>query len=80
MPFLLFQAPPAIISTYLGEAVTKYLEEFKSGKVSEYAAQVCLTHGQRRGNPFGNLQTHWLQLHVHPTCSIVSDQEVGLRC
>jgi glutamine synthetase len=33
------EAPPAIISTYLGEAVTKYLEEFKSGKVSEYAAQ-----------------------------------------
>eukprot|EP00667_Euglena_gracilis_P003516 EG_transcript_3524 len=30
------EAPPAIISTYLGDDLTSYLEEFKQGKVAEY--------------------------------------------
>lgn len=31
------EAPPAIISTYLGEDMTNYLKEFKDGKVDAYA-------------------------------------------
>jgi len=30
------EAPPAIISTYLGDDMTKYLEEFKEGKTGAY--------------------------------------------
>lgn len=31
------EAPPAIISTFLGEQMTGYLEDFKKGKISAYA-------------------------------------------
>jgi glutamine synthetase len=34
------EAPPAIISTYLGEDMTSYLEAFKDGKVEEYSPRV----------------------------------------
>lgn len=33
------EAPPAIVSTYLGDAVTNYLNDFKSGKGGEYEAK-----------------------------------------
>jgi len=33
------EAPPAIISTYLGDDLTNYLEGFKSGKVAAYVAK-----------------------------------------
>jgi len=33
------EAPPAIISTYLGDDLTNYLEAFKSGKVGAYVAK-----------------------------------------
>jgi glutamine synthetase len=36
------EAPPAIVSTYLGDSLTSYLEEFKSTKVfKEYVAQAA---------------------------------------
>ncbi len=33
------EAPPAIISTYLGESCTKFLDDFRNGKPAEYKPQ-----------------------------------------
>jgi len=47
------EAPPAILSTYLGEDLTKFLEEFKAGKVGEYkAAKKMLSVGVEGVAPF----------------------------
>jgi len=36
------EAPPAVLSTYLGEQMTKYLEEFMSGDVKEYVPKTTV--------------------------------------
>eukprot|EP00669_Euglena_mutabilis_P008130 TRINITY_DN3255_c0_g2_i1.p1 TRINITY_DN3255_c0_g2~~TRINITY_DN3255_c0_g2_i1.p1 ORF type:complete len:590 (-),score=219.86 TRINITY_DN3255_c0_g2_i1:560-2329(-) len=47
------EAPPAIISTYLGDDVTKYLEEFKAGKVAAYKPHTMqLSAGVKAIAPF----------------------------
>jgi len=47
------EAPPAILSTYLGEDLTKFLEAFKSGQVGEYkAAKKMLSVGVEGVAPF----------------------------
>jgi len=33
------EAPPAIISTYIGESLTNFLDEFRNGKATEYKPQ-----------------------------------------
>jgi len=51
---IFFECPPAIVSTYLGEDITKYLESFKDGTTSgEYKPAVkTLDLGTKEILPF----------------------------